>query len=83
MVFHWSEVSGGVHARSPYAMIHGYMSCDALISGDLAHSCRHGRGPHSIKICVVRKDNDPAVFKQVSTLAGPKPERESSKKHVP
>jgi hypothetical protein len=58
---HWDNVSGGVYARCPRNFIHGYISCDSYI-GDLPHSCAHGKGPHSIKVCIVKKDNDKEVF---------------------
>ena len=46
----WSEVSGGVKAPTPRPFLHGYIYCNEIISGDLAHSCLHGPGPHSIKV---------------------------------
>jgi hypothetical protein len=66
---HWSEYSGGVRARSPRPFLHAYMSCDALLAGEIEHSCRHGEGPHRIKVCMVKKDNDPNVFKRLKAQA--------------
>ena len=43
---HWSNVSGGVHALAPREFLHGYVSCQDILYGELAHSCQHGRGPH-------------------------------------
>jgi len=60
---HMSDQSGGVHRRSPRPFLHGYIWCDAIVEGELAHSCSHGRGPHRIKVCVVKKDNPPAVYR--------------------
>jgi hypothetical protein len=59
---HMSDVSGGVRARAPRAFLHGYVWCDQLIDGELAHSCRHGPGPHRIKVCVVKRDNSKAIY---------------------
>lgn len=59
---HWDETSGGVRARAPRLFIHGYMSCDMLVSGEVAHSCTHGPGPHLIKVCVLQKDNSKDVM---------------------
>jgi len=64
---HWSNVSGGVYARCPREFIHGYIACDSY-KGDLPHSCVHGKPPHSIKVCIVKKDNDPKVFSVVRQL---------------
>ena len=65
---HWDDISGGVRARTPRPFIHGYMPCDSY-NGDLADWCAHGRGPHSIKVCVIEKDNCKEVFVAVRKLA--------------
>jgi hypothetical protein len=54
---HWTDVSGGVNARAPRALIHGYVWCNGMIDGELAHSCQHGEGPHRVLVCVVKKAN--------------------------
>ncbi len=71
---HWTSISGGVQSVCPQPFIHGYVSC-ALVEGDIPHSCRHGSGPHSIKVVVVKKDNSNDVWEAVNAIAGPKPER--------
>jgi len=70
----WDLVSGGVKESSPEALIFGYIWCDAIVSGTVAHSCLHGTAPHSIKICILRKDNPPRIFNHFLALVGPKPE---------
>src|SRR5439155_7012568 len=68
---HWSEISGGVGARSPCSLLQGYISCDRIPDGsDFPHSCSHGPGPHRIKVVVVKKDNA-AVFNQLAAAALP------------
>ncbi len=59
--WHWSDISGGVHVPSPRPFVHAYVSCDAALRGEVAHSCLHGEGPHRIKVCLVKKDNTRAV----------------------
>jgi hypothetical protein len=44
--------------------------CDAMVSGELAHSCRHGAGPHQIKMCVTKKGNA-AIWSKILKLAEP------------
>jgi len=66
--FHWSSRSGEAGAISPRPFLHAYLSCDAIISGELSHSCLHGDGPHRIKICIVKKDHDKATFDAVQKL---------------
>jgi len=74
---HWSTSSGGVMAPTPQPFLHGYVWCDAMVEGELAHSGVHGPCPHEIKVCIVRKDNDPDVFQMLQEAAGPKPKRPS------
>lgn len=69
----WDIESGGVKETAPDAQIYGYVFCDAIVSGSLAHSCQHGTGPHSIKVCILRKDNPPRIYNHFLALAGPKP----------
>ena len=68
---HWDRYSGGVNAPCPQYFLHAYVMCDAY-KGDLAHSCAHGQGPHSIKVCITKKDN-PDVFSSLTESVGPKP----------
>jgi hypothetical protein len=50
--FHWTDTAGGTGRKAPTQLLHAYVWCSDMISGDLAHSCEHGPGPHNIKICV-------------------------------
>ncbi len=67
----WDCISGGVQAPTPQLFLHGYVRCDE-IEGEVAHSCMHGDGPHSIKVCIVKKDNDKKTFNRLIDIAGPK-----------
>ena len=69
----WDQQSGGVRTRSPYPMIYGYIWCNALIGGDVGHSCQHGPPPNEVKVCVCRKDNDPGIYRSLKGQAGTKP----------
>lgn len=60
---HWDSVSGGVGAPAPRPFLHGYVMCDEAVRGGVSHSCRHGPPPHRIKVCVVKRDNTPAVMR--------------------
>jgi hypothetical protein len=54
---HWSNMSGGIQQRANRDYLHAYVWCDGMIAGELAHSCRHGQGPHRIKVCITKVDN--------------------------
>jgi hypothetical protein len=60
---------------APQYFIHGYVDCEGAVSGEVSHSGEHGPCPHSIKICVVAKDNDPAMMIRLVAITGPKPKR--------
>jgi hypothetical protein len=66
---HWDATSGGINARAPRPFIHGYIWCNQLLEGELAHSCAHGAGPHRVKVCVVKKDNIPSVVQPLIVAA--------------
>ncbi len=53
----WDNVGGGVQ-RGSAMHVYGYVLCDGLIDGELAHSCRHGPPPHEIKVCITKKYNE-------------------------
>ena len=72
----WDCESGGVQAPTPYMMIFGYMFCDQIESGELAHSCSHGPPPHQIKVCLIKKYNQ-EHWKKILIDVGPKPLKNS------
>ena len=61
--FHWRTVSGGVGARSSRPFLHARMFCSSIPDGStVPHLSRHGPTPHEILVCIVKKDNDNAVY---------------------
>lgn len=66
--FHLDDASGGVAAKAPRQFIHAYVWCDELGDQEFSHSCQHGRGPHRIKVCIVKSANDPKVIARISRL---------------
>ncbi len=67
--WHWSNMSGGIVRRANRHYLHGYVWCDAMIAGKLAHTCQHGPPPHRIKVCVTKKGNE--KFWRVIEAAAP------------
>jgi hypothetical protein len=67
---HWDVVSGGVRQVAIRPFIHGYVWCNEIIDGAVSHSCAHGAGPHRIKVCVTKTDNEPEIFAKVRNAAG-------------
>jgi hypothetical protein len=75
---HMSESTGGVLRATGQSFLFGYISCDDIVEGEIAHSCRHGKGPHRIKVCVVQKDNNPDLYRRPRRTV--EPEWKSSKR---
>jgi hypothetical protein len=46
---------------------------DGMLSGKIAHSCKHGPPPHKVKVCITKKYNE-KVWPPVLSKVGPKPE---------
>jgi len=57
---HWDIESGGVQHRTSHPTVFGYVMCDGMVSGEVAHSCAHGPPPHRIKVCLPKTHNKPA-----------------------
>ena len=70
---HWTDLSGGTRAPAPRYFLHGYVWCDGMLEGELAHSGMHGQCPHHVKVCVIKKDNQPATIRRLMEQAGPEP----------
>jgi hypothetical protein len=66
--WHKSSISGGVMTRANRRYWHGYVWCDAMIAGELAHTCRHGPSPHRIKVCVTKKGNE-KFWREIEVVA--------------
>jgi len=72
---HWSQITEGVNSRSPVPTIHGYVSRGAIQGGQLTRFCCYDKEPHDLEVCLTENDNSPAMFKELTRRAGPKPER--------
>jgi hypothetical protein len=61
---HWFHPSG-----APRALIHAYVRCTNVQSGDLSHDCQSASGPHDLLVCVLKSHTSPSVFEELSRLA--------------
>jgi hypothetical protein len=68
----WDYVGGGLRRRSQWH-VYGFVLCDGMISGRIAHSCKHGPPPHKVKVCITMKHNE-KIWPLILAKAGPKPE---------
>ena len=62
--FHWDKQTGGdgrFGGVAPRPFIHAYVPCDALLEGEVGHTCTDEAAPHRIKVCILKQGNQ-ALF---------------------
>lgn len=68
--FQMRDESGGVRARSPRPMLYARMLCTAIPArANFPHSYSHGEGPHEILVCIRKKDNSTALYRELRERA--------------
>lgn len=50
-----------------------FTSCDSVVAGELPHQSGAHAHPHAVRVCILREDNDRAVFDRLRLEAGPPP----------
>lgn len=76
----WGYISGGLQRRSQWH-VYGYVMCDRMIAGKVAHSCKHGPPPHKIKVCITKKYNE-KIWPLISEKVGSKPPPRKAKRNA-
>ena len=61
---HWRRPAG-----APRPLVHAYVRCSDLMSGEVPHEC-HGDTTHRLLVCVLRQHTLPSVFSELVTRAG-------------
>ena len=62
---HWHQPAG-----APKPLLHGYVSCASIISGELTHVCDPSSAPHRIHACILKCHNMPAAYAALASRAG-------------
>ena len=62
----FDTVTGGVRLALPRPVLCGYVWCNKMVEGELAHSCQHGSGPHEIKVVIPKTCNDPKLWARLA-----------------
>ena len=57
---HWHQPH-----RAPHPMIHAYLSCANIVSGDLPHHCDPSSAPHRIRVCVLKSHNLASAYAEL------------------
>jgi len=57
---HWHQPKG-----APHPLLHAYVSCTEITGPALAHDCEASSAPHTIRVCVLKSHNIPAVYTEL------------------
>jgi hypothetical protein len=58
---HWLQPSG-----APRRLIHAYVPCTKLQSGNLSHVCDAATVPHRLRVCILKCHIAPGVFEALA-----------------
>jgi hypothetical protein len=61
---HWFQPPG-----APRPLVHGYMSCTSIVSGDIPHDCNRTDEPHRLLVCVLKKHNLASAYMELARRA--------------
>jgi len=61
---HWLQPPG-----APRPIIHAYVPCTAIVSGDVPHACSEEAGPHRLLVCVLKSHTAPSVYAELVSRA--------------
>jgi hypothetical protein len=57
---HWLQPG-----HAPHPIVHAFVSCTSIVGGELPHNCEHGSGPHSVRVCVLKRHAIPVVYAEL------------------
>ncbi|MCA1562671.1 MAG: hypothetical protein LC804_21195 [Acidobacteria bacterium] len=59
--------------RAPRPLLHGYVSCASITTGQIPHNCERTGGPHRLLVCVLKRHNAPSVYAEIARRAAEQP----------
>jgi hypothetical protein len=57
---HWCQPS-----QAPHPLVHGYILCTDIVTGDIPHDCDRTAAPHRLRVCVLKRHSLPAAFAEL------------------
>jgi hypothetical protein len=57
---HWLQPD-----RAPHHLLHGFVSCADLISGQIPHECDGASAPHDLLVCVLKRHVVPTTYEEL------------------
>jgi hypothetical protein len=61
---HWFQPS-----RAPRPLVHGYISCASIVTGDIPHDCHLSEAPHRLLVCILKSHTVPRVYVELARRA--------------
>jgi hypothetical protein len=61
---HWFQPG-----RAPRLLVHGYISCADIVTGDLPHDCSLTEAPHRLFVCVLKSHTVPLAYGELARRA--------------
>lgn len=61
---HWSQPH-----RAHRPLVHGFVCCGDLVSGDFPHDCDATPGPHQLLVCVLKRHTAASVYLELARQA--------------
>jgi|SRR6187200_1676574 len=61
---HWLQP-----AHAPHQLVHGFVPCTGIVTGELTHSCDPASAPHSLLVCVLKRHAMPSVYAELARRA--------------
>ena len=68
-IIRWEDMGAGTQTAVSRSQLYAYVWCDQMVEGKLAHNCLPA-GRHSLKVCILKRDNPPAIMRQLFEKAG-------------
>jgi hypothetical protein len=62
---HWAQPAG-----APRPLIHAFVHCDRLHSGQITHPCDRTPPPHRLLVCILKSHAQARVFQELARRAG-------------
>jgi len=61
---HWHQPR-----HAPHALLHGYVVCSSIVSGNIPHDCQSQSAPHRLRVCILKRHILATAYSELSRLA--------------
>lgn len=61
---HWFQPNG-----APHRLVHAFIPCTKIVTGDIPHRCERKTLPHRLRVCVLKRHTISTVYAQLARRA--------------